>query len=100
MAVLELSSFEMIEKSHRSGSYQCLLAFGDHHQLSIISGDGAYGGDQGLYEIAIFINGEFGSLPGINDYVEDDVLGYLTADEVSAIIKKMYLITGKSPSQV
>ena len=100
MAVLELSSFEMIEKVDHHGSYQCVLDFGEHHQLSIISGKGAYGGDCGLYEIAIFINGEFVSLPGINDHVEDDVLGHLTADDVGAIIKKMYLLTGKSPVQI
>ena len=87
--ILELQSFEMIEKADFPGGYQCVLAFGDHHNLSIISGEGAYGGDQGLYEIAVIINGEFASLPGINDHVEDDVLGYLTADEVGAIIKKM-----------
>lgn len=98
--ILELQSFEMIEKADFPGGYQCVLEFGDHHQLSIISGEGAYGGDQGLYEIAVIINGEFASLPGINDHVEDDVLGYLTAHEVSAIIKKMYLLTGKTPEQV
>ena len=98
--ILELQSFEMIEKADFPGGYQCVLAFGDHHNLSIISGEGAYGGDQGLYEIAVIINGEFASLPGINDHVEDDVLGYLTADEVGAIIKKMYLLTGKTPEQV
>jgi len=100
MAVLELSSFEMIEKADFADAYQCLLDFGEHHQLSIISGKGAYGGDRGLYEIAIFINEEFASLPGINDHVEDDVLGYLTETDVDAIIKKMYLITGKSPVQI
>ena len=98
--ILELQSFEMIEKADFADAYQCVLAFGDHHQLSIISGKGACGGDQGLYEIAVIINGEFASLPGINDHVEDDVLGYLTADEVSAIIKKMFLLTGKTPEQV
>ena len=98
--ILELQSFEMIEKADYPGGYQCVLDFGDHHQLSIISGKGAYGGEQGLYEIAVFINGEFGSLPGINEHVEDDVMGHLTADEVSAIIKKMYLLTGKTPRQV
>ena len=95
-----MSKFEMIENSHRSGSYQCVLQFGDQHQLSIISGDGAYGGDKGLYEIAIFVNGEFGSLPGINEHVNDDVMGYLTEADVGAIIKKMYFLTGKSPRQV
>lgn len=98
--ILELQSFEMIEKSDFPGGYQCVLDFGDHHQLSIISGEGAYGGNEGLYEIAVLINGEFANLPGINEHVEDDVLGYLTESDVSAIIKKMYFLTGKTPSQV
>ena len=37
MAVLELSSFEMMN-SHKNalGSYQCLLAFGDEYELVLL----------------------------------------------------------------
>lgn len=99
MAVLELSSFEMIEKSYISGGYQCILEYGDDTQLSIIRGTGAHGGEQGLYEIGIFKNGELAEMPGIT-WDGDHVKGYLTEDEVNAIIKKMYLITGKTPRQL
>ena len=97
--ILELKSFEMIEKVDIPGQYQCVLDFDDNVQLSIITGKYTHGGDQGLYEIAVIKDGDFAGLPGIVD-VEDQVRGYLTEDEVSAIIKKMYLLTGKSPSQV
>ena len=97
--ILELQNFEMIEKVDVPGGYQCVLEFSDDVQLSIISGTGAYGGDRGLYEIAVFKDGDFAGLPGIVD-VEAQVRGHLTADEVSAIIKKMYLLTGKTPRQV
>ena len=100
MAVLELSSFEMIAKEHDPGGYQCVLDFGEHHQLSIISGNGAQGTKNAPYEAAIFINGEFAHLPGINQTIEDDVIGYLTEADVSSIIKKMYFLTGKSPRQI
>ena len=99
MAVLELSSFEMIEKVDHHGSHQCVLSFGDEYELSIISGQGAYSTKNAPYEIAVFKHGDFTHMPGITD--EDDaVKGYLTEDDVSTIIKKMYLITGKTPVQV
>tara|TARA_B110000503_G_C7149605_1_gene414549 strand:+ start:2186 stop:2482 length:297 start_codon:yes stop_codon:yes gene_type:complete len=97
--ILELKSFEMIEKTDLPGGYQCVLDFDNETQLSIISGIGASGGDQGLYEIAVFKNGDFAGLPGVVD-VEAQVRGHLTEDEIDVIIKKMYLLTGKVPSQV
>jgi hypothetical protein len=99
MAVLELSSFEMIEKADILGDYQCVLEFGDEYALSIISGQGAYSTETAPYEIAVFKNGDFTHMPGITDE-DDTVKGYLTEADVSAIIKKMYLITGKSPIQI
>lgn len=99
MAVLELASFEMIDKSDILGSHQCVLAFGDDYELSIISGSGAYGTTHAPYEIAVFKNGDFIEMPGITGE-GDTVKGYLTESDVSAIIKKMFLVTGKSPVQV
>jgi len=99
MAVLELSSFEMIEKVDHLGSHQCVLSFGDDYELSIISGQGAYSTKTAPYEIAVFKHGDFTHMTGITD--EDDaVKGYLTESDVDAIIKKMFLITGKSPRQI
>ena len=99
MAVLELSSFEMIEKADILGDYQCVLAFGDEYQLSIISGQGAYSTEAAPYEIAVIKHGDLVEMPGITNE-DDTVKGYLTEADVGAIIKKMYLITGKSPRQV
>lgn len=98
--ILELKSFEMIEKADFPGGYQCVLEFGDNTQLSIISGNGAYGNKNAPYEIAVIKDGDFAGLPGIIDLDNNQVRGYLTEDDVDAIIKKMYLLTGKTPSQV
>ena len=95
--MIELNDYTMIEKADFPGGYQCVLDYGDETQLSIITGNG---GTQGLYEIAILKNGDFASLPGINDLDTDVVRGYLTEDEVNAIMKKLYLITAKIPEQV
>jgi len=99
MAILELSSFEMIEKTDILGDYQCVLQFGDEYELSIISGQGAYSTETAPYEIAVIYKGDLTPMPGITDK-KKKVKGYLTEADVSAIIKKMYLITGKSPRQI
>lgn len=99
MAVLELSSFEMIEKSDILGDSQCVLAFGDEYELSIISGQGAYSTETAPYEIAVIKHGDLFQMPGITDG-DDTVKGYLTESDVGVIIKKMYFLTGKSPVQI
>ena len=100
MAVLELKSFEMMENTQDYlGKHQCVLNFGDDYELSIISGKGAYGTEDAPYEIAVIKHGELEEIPGITDE-GDTVKGYLTEADVDTIIKKMYLITGKSPRQI
>jgi hypothetical protein len=98
MALLELSSFEMIDNPYGLGRQQCVLDFGDY-ELSIISGDCAHGTKTAPFEIAVFKNGDFIEMPGITNE-DDTVKGYLTESDVGVIIKKMYLITGKSPRQI
>ena len=99
MALLELTSFEMIEKADILGDSQCVLAFGDEYELSIISGQGAYSTKNAPYEIAVIKHGDLTPMPGITDK-NDTVKGYLTEADVGAIIKKMYLLTGKTPRQI
>ena len=99
--ILELQSFEMIQKECGAKGQQAVLDFGDYH-LSIIN-DG-FGCDDGLYEIGVFsaadgVATNMVELPGITAE-GDTVKGYLTEADVSAIIKKMYLLTGKTPRQV
>ena len=94
--ILELKSFEMLRKERSSNGRQAVLDFGDYH-LSIIN-DG-YGSEQGLYEIGVFKHGDLAEMPGITEE-NDTVKGYVTEADVNAIIKKMYLLTGKTPEQV
>lgn len=98
MAVLELSSFEMIESTNNSGTAQCVLEFGEY-ELSIITGAGSYSTKNAPYEIGVFQHGNFVEMPGITAE-GDTVKGYLTESDVSAIIKKMYLVTGVTPRQI
>lgn len=94
--ILELDSFKMLEKD--LGGYQAVLSFGDY-ELSIISGDGAYGTKNAPYEIGVFKHGQMIQMPGITEG-DDTVKGYLTTTDVDTIIKKMYFLTGVSPRQL
>lgn len=80
-------------------AFQVRLAFGDHHELSIVKHTGSYGNKSGLYEIGVFVNGEFANMPGITED-HDTVKGWLSKDEVDGIIVKMFTITGKDPVQI
>lgn len=66
------------------------IIFKNGYNLSIIQGEYSYGGNQGLYEIAIFNSkGEFnGNLFDESDQ-GDDVLGYLEKNRVVYYINKI-----------
>ena len=94
--MLKLDSFEMKEKD--LGGYQAVLSFGEY-ELSIISGDGAYGSTNAPYEIGVFKHGKMVQMPGITES-DDTVKGWLTKSAVDAIISKMYFLTGTTPRQI
>ena len=75
------------------------IGFGNEYKISIIQNDISYGGDKGLYEIAVLHKDEFTSLPGITN-PNDTVAGYLTEDSVNKILLKMYTLTKRTPLQI
>ena len=104
---MKLSDFKWMTKPQHKrirtedAGRQIVLDFGRYH-LSII--DDGYGSDRGLYEIAAFdacdgVASGMTELPGITAE-GDTVQGHLTEADVDAIIKKMYTLTGKEPTQV
>ena len=67
------------EPAHNNGT-QARHTFDNGYAVSVIKSDMSYGGDQGLYELALF--GHDGQL----DYtttITDDVVGNLTEDDVT-----------------
>jgi hypothetical protein len=95
MAILELSSFNP-QPLH--DGIQVVLDYGDY-ELSIVKHSGSYGHTQGKYEIMVFKHGGPCEMPGITEE-HDSIKGYLTESDVNIIIKKMYIVTGKSPEQI
>jgi hypothetical protein len=68
------------------GGMQAEIKFGNGFGASIIRREGSYGYDDGLWELAV--KNSSGSL----DYstpVTDDVLGYLTEDDVTTAMQQI-----------
>lgn len=94
---MKLSDYKWTETDVPKG-VQIVLNFGKY-ELSIIQNETSYGSHNGLFEIGVFKDGSMKELPGITN-PDTTVKGFLTENEVSSIIKKMYTITGVQPTQV
>ena len=94
---MKMNNFKMLPTEMPKG-IQAILNFGKY-ELSIIQNESSYGNAQGLYEIAVFKDGDQHELPGITEE-GDTVKGFLTEDDVDCIIKKLYSITGVEPKQI
>jgi hypothetical protein len=94
---MKLKDFQLLETDVPKG-VQAIVNFGKY-ELSIVNNEASYGNKQGLFEIAVFKDGEQTELPGITQ-PGDTVKGFLTSEEVDAILTKMYTITGKEGKQI
>ncbi len=64
---------------------QCIVNFKNGYGASIVKHDYSYGGKEGLYELAVLkSDGIVYDTP-----ITDDVLGYLTTNEVTEILIKI-----------
>ena len=67
------------------------IQFSNEYELSVITGPYSYGGKSGLYEIAA-IN-KFGDFDGsILNIEKDDVLGFLTLEDVFDVMDKINVL--------
>jgi hypothetical protein len=86
-----------VSKYHKG--IQLVLDF-KKYELSIVQHEASYGGPDGLFEIMISDGKGHGiELPGITN-PGDTVKGFLTLEDVSAICKKLVIITGIEPVKV
>jgi hypothetical protein len=68
------------------GRKQCIVQFPNGYGASIVKGDHTYGGKDGLYELAVF--GKDGHIT-YDTPITDDVLGYLTEQDVEDTLNKI-----------
>jgi hypothetical protein len=60
-------------------SLKSFTEFDNGYGVSVIRSQWSYGGEKGLYELAIFKDGSI----CYDTHIADDVLGYLSRDEVT-----------------
>lgn len=75
-----MKTFDDLEfKKHRISGTQAVMEFDNGYGVSVITGPIAYGGDQGLYELAVLK----GASLCYSTPVTDDVIGHLSPEEVT-----------------
>jgi hypothetical protein len=59
--------------------------FDNGYEVSVVKSQYSYGGDKGLYELAVFKDGEITYATPITD----DVIGYLRPEDVTEVMTKI-----------
>lgn len=72
------------------GGVQSLVKFNNGYGASIVQTPYTYGGNKGLYELAVF--GKDGHITYETE-ITNDVLGYLSENDISEILKKINDLT-------
>ena len=83
-----------VQENLRNGGGQTLVKFRNGWQASVVQGPYTYGGPQGLYELAAF--NPSGAMDYDNPVTPYDVMGYLTEDAVSTLLREMAALTPES----
>lgn len=84
-----MKSFQDLIFQYYSSSFygkKARIKFDNGYGMSVISSTQSYGGDEGLYEIAVLDhNGEL----TFTTPITDDVIGWLSEDDVSRIMEEI-----------
>ena len=83
------NDLRFVAKEHGLGGSQAIVFFPNGYGVSIITGYGAYGGDKGLYEIAVLKGTEGKSSLCYDTPITDDVIGHLSPNDVTDYLKKI-----------
>lgn len=73
---------------------QALVCFPNGYGASVIRGQGTYGGEQGLYELAVLKGNKQGADLCYSTPITDDVIGHLTPRMVLSLLKKIEALPG------
>lgn len=79
---------DIIFKSNPMGEEYGIVSrteFDNGYEVSVVKGKYTYGGDNGLYELAIFKNGEI----CYDTPITNDVIGYLRPIDVTDVMEKI-----------
>ena len=84
--VTEFSELKFNPHPAGLGGIQAYVRFRNGYGASIVQSQYSYGGSEGLYELAVF--GQDGHIT-YDTPITDDVLGFLTEDRVTEILKEI-----------
>jgi len=62
-----------------------IVTFDNGYGASVVKTDRSYGGKEGLYELAVLFDG----LISYDTPITNDVIGFLTEDEVTELLQKI-----------
>ena len=83
-------TFDDLEFGERlNNGSQALAHFANGYGASVITGKDSYGGDMGLYELAVLEITEDGWDICYDSGLTEDVIGYLTEEQVTSILKQI-----------
>jgi hypothetical protein len=89
-----MKTFDDLEfQKHRIAGRQAVMEFDNGYGVSVITGPMAYGGDRGLYELAVLK----GASLCYDTPVTDDVIGYLSPKEVSEKMAEVQALPKVTP---
>ena len=71
--------------SNGMGGVQARIQFDNGYGASVVKSSFSYGGNQGLYELAVLFEDNI----TYNTPITDDVLGYLSEDDVTEHLKQI-----------
>ena len=80
---------EFKEHPNHLGGVQAVITFDNGYGASVVCTPHTYGGDKGLYELAVL--GKDGHLT-YNTPITDDVIGFLKEEEVTKILEQIQLL--------
>lgn len=81
---------EYFKRKFRNGGEQYLYKFPNNYGASVIRNDFSYGGDNGLWELAVLTGNEYGGwYLCYTTEITDDVIGYLTENDVELLLDRI-----------
>ena len=81
---MEFRDLEFKDKGYKDGQ-RAVLEFENSYGISVVTGYGSYSNAESPYEAAVLYEG----VVTYDTDITNDVIGYLTSDEVAELMKKI-----------